>query len=276
MSKMNSTINISFMTHEALETLRENSDKVSEYIKENKFDSSWISKIYSAKLYDVKKEKINDFELKISLNDKYKEVEFENAIILYEVLKDLPRCVITDERFWAWINLSKCYKTTTQAMPIKSSSTFRNMWLFTQGKRRGIFFGANSRLYFWTELTVDESIEDKYLYTRFVFDNHERIRQLTWRANSNNKHIVLNVVKAEKKIYDKYANDPEYVDAFNNCEHEVGTRNIYTAISKYLSLYGSVRVLDVISDRDLQNIIYNKLEEILFEVKKGNINILNY
>lgn len=273
---MNRTINISFMTDEALETLRENSDKVSEYIKENKFDSSWISKIYSGKLYDVKKEKINDFELKISLNDKYKEVELENAIILYEVLKDLPRCVITDERFWAWINLSKCYKTTTQAMPIKSSSTFRNMWLFTQGKRRGIFFGANSRLYFWTELTVDESIEDKYLYTRFVFDNHERIRQLTWRANSNNKHIVLNVVKAEKKIYDKYANDPEYMDAFNKCEHGVGTHNIYTAISKYLSLYGSVRLLDVISDQDLQNLIYNKLEEILFEVKKGNIDILNY
>ena len=45
-----------------------------EYIKENKFDSSWISKIYSGKLYDVKKEKINDFGLKISLNDKYKEV----------------------------------------------------------------------------------------------------------------------------------------------------------------------------------------------------------
>lgn len=273
---MNRTINISFMTDEALETLRENSDKVSEYIKENKFDSSWISKIYSGKLYDIKKEKINDFELKISLNDKYKEVELENAIILYEVLKDLSRCVITDERFWAWINLSKCYKATTQAMPIKSSSTFRNMWLFTQGKRRGIFFGANSRLYFWTELTVDESIEDKYLYTRFVFDNHERIRQLTWRANSNNKHIVLNVVKAEKKIYDKYANDLEYMDAFNKCEHGVGTRNIYTAISKYLSLYGSVRVLDVILDQDLQNLIYNKLEEILFEVKKGNIDILNY
>ena len=63
---MNRTINISFMTDEALETLRENSDKVSEYIKENKFDSSWIGKIYSGKLYDVKKEKINDFELKIS------------------------------------------------------------------------------------------------------------------------------------------------------------------------------------------------------------------
>jgi hypothetical protein len=272
---MNSTIHISFMTDEAIETLRENSDKVSEYIKENKFDSSWIAKIYDGKLFDLKKEKINDFELKLSPNDNYKEVELENAIILYEALKDLPRYIITDERFWAWINLSKCYKTTTQAMPIKSLSTFKNMWLFTQGKRRGIFFGANSRLYFWTELTVDESIKDKYLYTRFVFENHERIRQLTWRANSNNKRIVLNVIKAEKKLYDNYANDPEFMEAFNKCERGVGTRNIYTVVSKYLSLYGSVRVLDVISDEDLQNLIYMKLEEILFKVQKGAIEVFS-
>ena len=275
MNKMDRTINIAFMTDDALETLRENSDKVSEYIKENKLDSNWNSTIYNGKLYDVKKEKINDFELKVSLNDNYKEVELNNAIMLYESLKDLPRCILTDERFWAWINLNKCYKATTQAMPIKSSSTFKNMWLFTQGKRRGIFFGANSRLYFWTELTVDESIEDKYLYTKFVFENHERIRQLTWRANSNNKHIVLNVVKAEKNFYDKYAKNPEYMEAFNKCERGVDTHNIYTAISKYLSLYGSIRVLDVISDEDLQNLIYNKLEEILLEVKNGNLNILS-
>lgn len=271
---MNKTINISFMTDEALETLRENSDKVSEYIKENKFDASWISKIYSGKLYDIKKEKIDDFELKISLNDNYKEVELENAIVLYEALKDLPRCIITDERFWAWINLCKCYKTTTQAMPIKSLSTFKNMWLFSQGKRRGIFFGANSRLYFWTELTVDNSLEDKYLYTKFVFHNHERIRQLTWRANSNNKHIVLNVVKAEKKLYDKYANDPEYTTTFNRCEMGINNHNIYTAISKFLSLYGSVRILDVIPDNDLQNIIYDKLEKILLTVHDGNLEVL--
>lgn len=53
---MNKTINISFMTDEALETLRENSDRVSEYIKLNKFDSSWIHELYSGKVYDLKKE----------------------------------------------------------------------------------------------------------------------------------------------------------------------------------------------------------------------------
>jgi len=272
---MNRTINISFMIDEVVETLRENSDKVSECIKENKFDSSWISGLYNGKIYDVKKAKINDFELKVSLNGNYKEVELENAITLYENLKDLPRYIITDERFWAWINLSKCYKATTQAMPIRSKSTFKNMWLFSQGKRRGLFFGANSRLYFWTELTVDESLEDKYLYTKFVFQNHERIRQLTWRANSNNKHIILNVVKAEKRLYDKYVNDPNYSEAFSRCETGVKNCNIYTAIAKFLSLYGSVRVLDIISDSDLQELIYNKLEKILLSVHDGNYDILN-
>ena len=63
------------------------------------------------------------------------------------------------------------------------------------------------------------------------------------------------------------------MDAFKKCERGVGTRNIYTAISKYLSLYGSVRILDVIPDQDLQNLIYNKLEEILLDVNNGNLEI---
>ena len=75
--------------------------------------------------------KTNDFELKISLNDNYDEVDFDNSIILYESLKELPLYILTDERFWAWINFEKGYKAAIQAMPIKSNSTFSDHWLFT-------------------------------------------------------------------------------------------------------------------------------------------------
>lgn len=272
---MNKMINVAFMCDDALATLKENSEKVKEYIDSNKHSSEWIKKLYSGKIYDVKKEKVKDFELKVSSSDNYKEVELENAITLYETLKDLPKYMLTDERFWAWINLEKGYRATIQAMPVKTPTTFRNMWLFGQGRRRGNFFGANSRLYYWVALSVDESLEDKYAYTRFVFEKRERIRHLTWRTNSNNRRIILNVIKSEKKLYDRYASDPEYKETYLRCETEKNHTSIYSAIAKFLSLYGSVRILDVISDEDLQKVIYDKLESFLFEVHKGNWDVLN-
>ena len=122
-------------------------------------------------------------------------------------------------------------------MPIKSNSTFLDHWLFTQGTHRGIFFGVMSRCFFRVALTVDERLDDKYELTRFIIDNPERFRNLSWRSNSSEKHIVLGALKAEK-----------------------GTHNVYTEVAAYLSLYGSVRLIDVISEEDIYNAVYEKMD----------------
>ena len=67
---MNNKINIEFMTDEALETLKSNSLTANNYLKTEKNNSKWLKKIYNGKLYEPMKQKINDFELKISQNDK--------------------------------------------------------------------------------------------------------------------------------------------------------------------------------------------------------------
>ena len=137
---MNNSINICFMTDEALETLKENALLVTNNLKSFPNDSNWLSSIYSGKLYDEKKYKIPEFRLKASEDGDYSKVDFENSITLYETLKELPLYILTDERFWAWINFEKGYPSAIQAMPVKSNSTFSDHWLFTQGSRRGIFF----------------------------------------------------------------------------------------------------------------------------------------
>lgn len=246
---MNNKINIEFMADEALETLKSNNLTANNYLKTEKSNSEWLREIYSGKLFEPMKQKINDFELKISLNDNYAEVDFDNSIILYESLKELPLYILTDERFWAWINFEKGYKAAIQAMPIKSNSTFSDHWLFTQGSRRGIFFGVLSRCYFRVALTVDERLKDKYELTRFVIENPERFRNLTWRSSSSEKHIVLGVIRAEKDICDKYG------DKVKN--------SIYKDIAKEISLYASVRLIDIVSEDDIYEFVYNKMEELV-------------
>lgn len=248
---MNNKINIQFMTDEALETLKSNSLTANNYLKVEKNNSDWLKEIYSGNLYQPMKQKINDFQLKISFNNNYEEVDFDNSIILYESLKELPLYILTDERFWAWINFEKGYKAAIQAMPIKSNSTFSDHWLFTQGSRRGIFFGVLSRCYFRVALTIDERLEDKYELTRFVIENPERFRNLTWRSSSSEKHIVLGVIKAEKDISDKYGNKVK--------------NSIYKEIAKEISLYASVRLIDVVTEEDIYNFVYDKMEQMIIQ-----------
>lgn len=251
---MNNMINISFMTEDAINTLKSNSKTANNYIKDWKENSEWLSNIYSGQLYEEKKYKIPDFQLKISENGNYEEVDLENSLILYNSLKELPLYILTDERFWAWINFEKGYKSAIQAMPVKSDSTFSDHWLFTQGNRRGIFFGVLSRCYFRVALTIDETLEDKYELTKFIIENPERFRNLSWRSSSSEKHVVHGVIKAEKDITEKYG--------------KLVKNSIYTDVAKEISLYASVRLIDVVSENDIYNHVYTYMEnKILSEME---------
>lgn len=246
---MSNMINISFMCEDAIDTLKSNTKKANNYIKNWKESSDWLSEIYSGQLFEEKKYKIPDFELATSENGNYDEVDFENSIILYNALKELPLYILTDERFWAWINFKKGYKAAIQAMPVKSDSTFADHWLFTQGNRRGIFFGVLSRCFFRVALTINENTEDdetKYELTKFIIENPERFRNLSWRSSSSEKHIVHGVIRAEKDICDKHG------DKVKN--------SLYSEIAKYVSLYCSVRLVDVITEEDIYSVVYDYME----------------
>lgn len=253
-------INISFITEEALETLYKNSEEVASYLMKEKNNSDWLKAVYNGELFEEKKYKIEDIEL--LTDDNYENVDFQNSIKIYEALKGLPRYILTDERFWCWFNFTIGYKAALQAMRIKSKTTFEDHWLFKQGKRRGIFFNVLARCYFRVELSVDEeNKEDKYYLTRFVIENPERFRSLSWRSNSSEKTVVLGALKAEKDIVEKYK---DVIDV-DKIKYDDGKRTIYTEVAKQISLYASVRLIDAASQEDIYNYVYNKMEEMVIK-----------
>lgn len=268
----NNIINISFINEKLLDTLYSNPQKATEYIRENPYDSKWLKQLLDEPSFEQRKQKIIDFDLNLASTGKYKDVEIENAIILYEHLKDLPRYILIDERLWLWLELDKFYRVAIQAMPVTRDTTFAGMWLFSRGKKRGLWFNEFSRSFFWVEFTVDESREDKYELTKFVFKNRERIRHLTF--DSKYRSVVISTVRAEKDIYDKYISDPIYKSTMEKCELGIDNHNIYTFIRKSLSLYGSARILDFMDENDLYDVIYQKLEKVVQEVHNGNIEYL--
>lgn len=253
------------MSDAALATLKANKDEVTNKLIENPTSSGWLSEFVGADLYVTKKYEIEDFVLKIPTDEKDRETDIYNSILLYERLNKLPLYVLTDERFWCWVMFDKGYQVALKYMPVKKgSSVFKDHWLLTQGKRRGLFFGVLSRCYFRVALSVDTTLEDPYELTRFVISNPLRFRELTWRSFSSEKMIVLGTLKAEKRIKEEY---PDYEENTNR----------FGDIAKLLSKLGSVMLLDVMTEKDIEEYVYKKYKNMVEddlrkakEIKKNN------
>ena len=246
MSKMQ----IKYVSDDALAYLRANIDFVTRKLVENPESSDWLKQCIEGEVFVAKKYEIERFSLSIPKDSKDRETDFANSIILYEHLNHLPRYVLTDERFWIWINFELGYEVALKYMPVTlGSSVFKDHWLFTQGKRRGLFFGVLSRCYFRVSLTVDETLKDRYELTRFVIANPERFRNLSWRTFSSEKAIVLGALKAEKRVVDEYDFEEK--------------NDIYPELAHAISRAGSVRLLDCMTEKEIETLVFSRYLSLL-------------
>ena len=248
-----SKIHIKYMTDEALETLKANTSVITERLTENQTSSTQLSEFVPSELYVTKKYEIEEFSLRVPKDEKDRETDIYNSILLYERLHHLPLYVLTDERFWCWMNFEMGYEVALKYIPVKkNSSVFKDHWLLTQGKRRGLFFGVLSRCYFRVALSVDNTLDDPYELTKFVIENPLRFRELTWRSFSSEKMIVLGSLKAEKRI------QAEYPHVEENTKH-------FAEIAKHLLKLGSVMLLDCMTEKDIEEYVYKKYKEMMEE-----------
>ena len=109
-----------------------------------------------------------------------------------------------------------------------------------------------SRCYFRVALSVDTTLADPYELTRFVISNPLRFRELTWRSFSSEKMIVLGTLKAEKRIMEEYPDYEENTTQFGD-------------IAKLLSKLGSVMLLDVMTEKDIEEYVYKKYKKMVEE-----------
>lgn len=239
-------IRIKFLTEQATKTFKHNIEKAYTIIKNNPKNNEWIHSFLPENPFEEKIYEIDDFKLKYS--DNYDDVSYENAILIYENLKHLPRRILSEERFWLWLYLDKFYNIATKAIKVEKVSTLKNHWTHALGNRRGLAFGVLSREFFRVDLSVDKNLEDKYELTKYIFQRIERFRTLSWRTFSNNKTIVLGTLKAQRDFEEKSNKK------LNNSH--------YNLVSKRISRYASVNFLDNMAEKEVYYLVYNYLEEL--------------
>lgn len=246
---MSNRIHIKLLSENALLYLKKNLSTVTKKIQENN-NNSWIYSTFPQPMFVEKKIEIFDFELQDNPESGDKVIDFKNSVIIYETLKGLPRYIICDEKFWLWLHFEKFYFITKKMMKIRSESTIKDHWMHDPGTRRGLMFGVLSRCYFRVALTADETKgENKYELSKWVIENPLRFRHLSFGAFSSEEHLTRGIVRGEKRALE------EFGGAENN--------DIYPEISKYVSVIGSVRLLDKISEEDIERMIYEKMLELL-------------
>ena len=248
---MGKYINVCLMSQQAFNnlTVKGKDEEVAKLIRDNPNDSSWLKGLIAKNdpLYVTKKYVIEDFELKTSSDGDYSKVDFDNSVTLWNALKNLPRYILCDERFWLWINFEKGYKAAVQAMPMTDGTTFSDHWRFGSGKRRGLFFGVLSRCFFRVALTYDEKLADPFELSKFAIESPSRFRNLTWRANSNLTQLVQGTLLAEKEYLSK---------------HKTISSAIYPALAKAMSSVLAVRLADSMTKEDFYELAINKLNEL--------------
>lgn len=257
-----SKINIKMMSDITYATLRKNIEIYVNDFKENPNDFTWINNITTENAFNTKKYQIEDFELKVPKNYNDHETELSNAITLYEHLNCLPAYVLAEPKFWMWIMFEKGYETSLKSMEKIDATSFKHQWLFTDGLRRGLFFGILSRLYYRVDLTYCSGEEDPYYLTKYVMENPNRFREISWRAISNQKFVVKAMLRAEIRVNNeiKFVEKGEY----------------FAELAKEICKLGSIKLIDAMEDKDVEDYIYDKYKSIILEsieqIKQTNYN----
>ena len=235
-------INIKLMTEEAYRTLQKNYVEVYQQIMNHPSDGSWLKDYLGYEPFETKKYTIDDFEL--NLLEANIEAKIDNGIALYERLHMLPKYVICNIRFWAWVIFEKAYKLAITSVPLKNANIIKNWWL-PGNSRRDLMLGVISRYYFKVDASIDINCENKYALTNYIFRNEEAYRNIVFRNIGMIKNVSLAILKAEQDIENEFN-----IKVNNDLSREV---------MKDASKIGSVMLIDSLSIDEIYNILYSKL-----------------
>ncbi|WP_283154144.1 DUF6339 family protein [Guptibacillus hwajinpoensis] len=194
------------------------------------------------------------------------EADLLNTKMVYELYKDIPLDLATDERFWAylthivypeyikdrWINQDREEQEIVSAIQEHYFFKTDNV----QGDRQLVRNGI-SRLWWYGHITYDETRLNKFELTEYLLQIIDFIQQFTERSYSRNPEVVKNILSILK-------DDLNFNPKGNN------GRYTYRKIFRDLNLIGGVKVIDFMDREDLRDIIYNSMgKEIVYTDKSS-------
>lgn len=152
-------------------------------------------------------------DVALNIPDENKKYDFENAVLIYEYLKDLDPTIASDTRLWTYLSHVPFWDYTKKRWPTRDSGAHNTgehiltHWFIRDLNARSIADHGIARLWWGAYMTYDENREDKYELTRELFSMLDYTRTLFEGSLGRNKnffHAFLEYTIENKDLFKKY------------------------------------------------------------------------
>ncbi len=208
-----------------------------EKIFEQIFGIDWYkpSKILKPDIYFVMTEK----EPK-----KKKNTDFENSIMIYNLLKNLTESQASDERLWAGLAIEPKFYEYLKYRWEDTENTIRYRVVYHTSGKRGVMYHGLGRLWWFAHITYDEKRDDHFELTKFAFEYPHILEKMIYRNFSNSKSIRVGIIEGIK----------DYVTLGGDYKIKK-----IDELYKHISTIGSVNLIDSFSKEEIRKITLNNL-----------------
>lgn len=186
-------------------------------------------------------------ELKIIGGDRG-EYDLENAILLYEALKDLPYTVVTNENYWAFLTHTVYWDYMRNRWPIEAAqkdllSFVQTRYMFNSKNKR-YYRNGLSRLWLYVALTYDQSNTiDPYFYTRIMMKNQDLAGLILETTTVSRNFIAL---KATLETFQRI----DRLEEHGEIEKIRNKREFTRDIMKQVNIIGAITIWDSLTHEE--------------------------
>lgn len=196
--------------------------------------------------------------LKIVPGDKGQH-DLENAILIYEALKNLPFSVATNENYWAFMTHIVYWDYMRNRWPIENAQQDEISFIHTRymfsSKNKRYYRNGLSRLWLYAALTYDElNNEDPYFYTKIMMKNQDLAGLILETTTVSRNFKAL---KATLEVINK-------IDLLEENDEIVkikGKREFIRDVMKQVNFIGAITIWDSLSHEEAVDKLWAYIEK---------------
>ncbi len=167
----------------------------------------------------------------------------ENAQVLYELYKDIPIELASEESFWAYLVHTEFWEYMLRRWPVDGKEATLNTRYFF-GKDKPYYRNGLSRLWWYAHTTYDEGLDDPYYYTKIALKEQERAAILLETVNLSRNRVALFATLDVLKLIDDWK-------AKNEIYSIKDERNVVLRpLMQYVNAIGGVMIWDLLSPEE--------------------------
>lgn len=234
-----------FVNYDVVNQIKKNVDHYLKFFSEKdyekKLNEEFGSNYYNQTMFEYFP--IDYYMPKLKVR-KRKESDFKNAIKIYETYENLTEAQAADERFWCGLAIEKNNMDYLFYRWGQTKETIRYRVVYHSSGKRGMLYHGLARLWWLVKLTIDDTKENKYELTEFIFKYPHIMEKMIYRNFSNSENIRTAIIIGVENYIDKGGiYDTKLID------------NLYL----HISLLGGTLLLDAIPLNQLSTEVTNFL-----------------